>query len=55
MLTTQVHAETLGVKNVSSSFGRQIARSAILAIIVSLLLIDALRHAPLPLAGSPSR
>ena len=29
----------LGVKNVSSSFGRQIADSAILAIIVSLLLI----------------
>jgi SecD/SecF fusion protein len=30
---------SIGIKNVSSSFGRQIARSAILAIIVSLLLI----------------
>jgi SecD/SecF fusion protein len=30
---------SLGIKNVSSSFGRQIARSAITAIIVSLLLV----------------
>ena len=29
----------LGVKNVSSSFGRQIARSAIIAILFSLLVI----------------
>jgi SecD/SecF fusion protein len=34
-----VQAEAFGVKNVSASFGRQIARGAILAIIVSLLLI----------------
>jgi SecD/SecF fusion protein len=34
-----VDAESFGVKNVSASFGRQIARGAILAIIVSLLLI----------------
>lgn len=34
-----VQAESFGVKNVSASFGRQIARSAILAIIVSLVLI----------------
>ena len=34
-----MQADAFGVKNVSSSFGRQIARSAILAIIVSLLLI----------------
>jgi SecD/SecF fusion protein len=32
-------AKSLGITTVSSSFGRQIARSAILAIIVSLLLI----------------
>jgi SecD/SecF fusion protein len=38
-LTKAVDAEAFGVKNVSSSFGRQIMRSAILAIIVSLLLI----------------
>ena len=34
-----LQAEAFGVKNVSASFGRQIARGAILAIIVSLLLI----------------
>ncbi len=38
-LKKAVKADAFGVKNVSSSFGRQIARSAILAIIVSLLLI----------------
>ncbi len=38
-LETQVKAQSLGIKNVSSSFGRQIARSAILAIIVSMFLI----------------
>jgi SecD/SecF fusion protein len=38
-LTAAVQAESFGVKNVSASFGRQIARGAILAIIVSLLLI----------------
>ena len=38
-LKESVKADAFGVKNVSSSFGRQIARSAILAIIVSLLLI----------------
>jgi SecD/SecF fusion protein len=38
-LTRAVDAEAFGVKNVSASFGRQIARGAILAIIVSLLLI----------------
>ncbi len=38
-LTRSVNAESFGVKNVSASFGRQIARGAILAIIVSLLLI----------------
>ena len=38
-LTNTVKADAFGLKNVSSSFGRQIARSAILAIIVSLLLI----------------
>ncbi len=38
-LARSVEAEAFGVKNVSASFGRQIARSAILAIIVSLLLI----------------
>jgi SecD/SecF fusion protein len=39
LLKTKVHAQSLGVKNVSSSFGRQIARAAILAIIFSLLII----------------
>jgi SecD/SecF fusion protein len=38
-LTSALNAEKFGVKNVSASFGRQIARGAILAIIVSLLLI----------------
>ena len=38
-LANAVQAEAFGVKNVSASFGRQIARGAILAIIVSLLLI----------------
>lgn len=38
-LVSGVDAEGLGVKNVSASFGRQIAKSAILAIVVSLLLI----------------
>jgi SecD/SecF fusion protein len=40
-LTEAVGAESFGVKNVSESFGSQIANSAILAIIVSLLLISA--------------
>jgi SecD/SecF fusion protein len=38
-LTSRVHAQKLGVKNVSASFSRQILRSAILAIIVSFALI----------------
>jgi len=38
-LTDRVNAQKLGVKNVSSSFGRQIARSAIVAILFSLFLI----------------
>jgi SecD/SecF fusion protein len=42
-LTTQLqeklHAQTPNVKNVSSSFGRQIARSAIIAVLFSLLVI----------------
>jgi len=38
-LKASVKADAFGAKNVSASFGRQIARSAILAIIVSLLLI----------------
>jgi SecD/SecF fusion protein len=38
-LERSVDAEAFGTKNVSASFGRQIARSAILAIVVSLLLI----------------
>jgi SecD/SecF fusion protein len=38
-LASAVQAEAFGVKNVSASFGRQIARGAVLAIIVSLLLI----------------
>jgi SecD/SecF fusion protein len=38
-LRQNVHAQALGVKNVSSSFGRQIARAAILAILFSLLVI----------------
>ena len=38
-LAAAVQADAFGVKNVSASFGRQIARGAVLAIIVSLLLI----------------
>jgi SecD/SecF fusion protein len=38
-LTSRFDAKNYQITNVSSSFGRQIARSAILAIIVSLLLI----------------
>jgi len=38
-LTTRLHSETPSVKNVSSSFGRQIAKSAIIAILFSLLVI----------------
>ncbi len=40
-LTRTVGARAFGAKNVSESFGRKIASSAILAIIVSLLLIVA--------------
>jgi len=38
-LKENLNAQALGVKNVSSSFGRQIARAAILAIIFSLLIV----------------
>ncbi len=38
-LQERLNASSIGIQNVSSSFGRQIARLAILAIIVSLLLI----------------
>jgi len=38
-LESNVGATKIGTKNVSSSFGRQIAHDAVLAIIVSLLLI----------------
>jgi SecD/SecF fusion protein len=38
-LQTDAHATKIGIKNVSASFGRQIAHDAILAIIVSLVLI----------------
>ncbi len=38
-LEKAVDAEAFGVKNVSASFGRQIAKSALVAIFVSLLLI----------------
>jgi len=38
-LTQKVHAESLGVKNVSASFSRQILKGAIMAIIVSFALI----------------
>ncbi|HZT17559.1 MAG TPA: protein translocase subunit SecD [Gaiellaceae bacterium] len=38
-LKENVQAQAMGVKNVSSSFGRQIARAAILAILFSLLVI----------------
>jgi SecD/SecF fusion protein len=40
-LAQAVKATSFGAKNVSESFGRQIANSAILAIVVSLLLIVA--------------
>jgi SecD/SecF fusion protein len=39
-LTNSVHAQAFGAKSVSASFGRQIARNAIYAIVVSLLLIS---------------
>jgi SecD/SecF fusion protein len=39
LLTQNANAVALGTKNVSSSFGRQIARSALLAIIFSLFVI----------------
>jgi SecD/SecF fusion protein len=38
-LTDKLHAQKLGVKNVSASFSRQILRGAIVAIIVSFALI----------------
>jgi len=38
-LEDQLHITKLGVKNVSSSFSRQIARDAILAVVVSFALI----------------
>src|SRR5439155_4327238 len=38
-LQQRLNAEKLGTKNVSSSFGKQIRNAAILAILVSLLLI----------------
>jgi SecD/SecF fusion protein len=38
-LESKAHATAFGIKNVSSSFGRQIARSAILAILFSMFLI----------------
>ncbi len=38
-LTSRLAARGVSVKNVSSSFGRQIARSAVIAIIFSLLVI----------------
>jgi SecD/SecF fusion protein len=40
-LTSAVEATSFGQKNVSESFGRQIAKNAVLAILVSLLLIVA--------------
>ena len=39
LLSEQVHAQGQSIKNVSSSFGRQIARAAILAILFSLLMV----------------
>lgn len=39
LLDSKVQAQAQGIKNVSSSFGRQIARSAVIAIIFSLLVI----------------
>jgi len=38
-LRSQLKAQSVSTKNVSSSFGRQIARSAVIAIIFSLLVI----------------
>jgi SecD/SecF fusion protein len=38
-LANNVHATSIGTKNVSSSFGRQIAKSAVIAILFSLLVI----------------
>ncbi len=38
-LTDRYHAQSLGIQNVSSSFGSQIARLAIIAVLVSLVLI----------------
>jgi SecD/SecF fusion protein len=38
-LTQDLNAQSLGVKNVSSSFSRQIARGAIFSVLVSFLLI----------------
>jgi SecD/SecF fusion protein len=38
-LTQDLQAQSLGVKNVSSSFSRQIARGAIFSVLVSFLLI----------------
>jgi SecD/SecF fusion protein len=38
-LTQNVSAQAIGIKNVSSSFGRQILKSAIYAIIFSLIII----------------
>src|SRR5205814_832333 len=38
-LTQDLNAQALGVKNVSSSFSRQIARGAIFSVLVSFLLI----------------
>jgi len=38
-LQSQLNAQAIGVKNVSASFGEQIARGAILAILASLLLV----------------
>jgi SecD/SecF fusion protein len=39
-LQSKVHATGLSIKSVSSSFGRQIARSAIIAILFSLVVIS---------------
>jgi SecD/SecF fusion protein len=39
VLTDDLNAQKLGVKNVSSSFSRQIARGAIFSVLVSFLLI----------------
>jgi len=39
-LTSQLHAEKLGVTNVSASFSRQILDGAILAVVVSFVLIS---------------